>query len=147
MSLGPNRKRSGSPLEKLKSLHPRVQLRLGLAGGGALLISANADANERDSLQARWCTATACTGTSATRPETAEAAGYRRAASEAADTGNTKQAFGLAIGGAGLVAASVGAILILRGDEGREGERARTRARAGAAPLPGGGMATASFSF
>ena len=37
MSLGPERRRSRSPLERLKRLHPRVQLRLALAGGGALL--------------------------------------------------------------------------------------------------------------
>ena len=119
-----------------------------VAGGGALLLSANADANTRDAMQARWCTATACNGTSATRRETAEAAGYRRAASDAADTGNTKQAFGLALGGVGVIAGTVGAVLLLRGD-GEHSEKAapRARARAGAAPLPGGGMATASFSF
>jgi len=98
-------------------------------------------------MQARWCTATACSGTRARLPETAEAASYRRAASDAADTGNTKQAIGLVLGGAGLVAGAVGAVLLLRG-EGNEHDRApRARARAGAAPLPGGGMATASFSF
>jgi hypothetical protein len=118
-----------------------------IAGGGALLISADADADERDVLRARWCEATACSGASATRPESAEAAGYRRAASEAPDNGNTKQAIGLALGGAGLVAGTVGAILLVRGDgDGREG-KPRARARASAAPLPGGGMATAVFSF
>lgn len=120
-----------------------------LAGGGALLISADADADTRDAMQARWCLATSCTGTSATRPETAEAAGYRRAASEAADTGNTKQAFGLALGGAGLIAGTVGALLLLRGDGERESgtPRARARTSATASPLPGGGIASASFAF
>lgn len=37
MSLGPERERSRSPLQQLKDLHPRVQLRLALAGGGALV--------------------------------------------------------------------------------------------------------------
>jgi len=37
MSLGPERNRPNSPLDRLKGLHPRVQLRLALAGGGALL--------------------------------------------------------------------------------------------------------------
>lgn len=115
-----------------------------IAGGGALLISANSDADTRDVMRARWCDATACTGASATRPESAEAASYRRAASEAADAGNTKQAIGLALGGAGLVAGTVGAILLIRGDGSREG---KPRARASAAPLPGGGMATAAFTF
>ena len=114
-----------------------------IAGGGALLLSADSDADTRDVMRARWCAATACTGSSATRPESAEAASYRRAASEAADTGNTKQAIGLALGGAGLVAGTVGAILLIRGDGSREG---KPRARAGAAPLPGGGMATAVFA-
>jgi hypothetical protein len=117
-----------------------------VAGGGALLISANGDANDRDAAQARWCTATACSGgTTATRAETPEAASYRREASEAADTGNTKQAFGLAVGGAGLIAATVGAILLLRDDT--HPEKPVTRARASAAPLPGGAFASAAFTF
>ena len=37
MSLGPERNRSPLSLERLKTLHPRVRLRLALAGGGALL--------------------------------------------------------------------------------------------------------------
>jgi hypothetical protein len=118
-----------------------------IAGGGALLVSAGSDADNRDAAQARWCTATACNGTAATRAETAEATAYRREASEAADTGNTKQAFGLAIGGAGLVAATVGAILLLRGAPEHPEKPVVTRARASATPLPGGGFATAAFSF
>ncbi|HVH44908.1 MAG TPA: hypothetical protein VM925_21290 [Labilithrix sp.] len=120
-----------------------------VAGGGALLISADADADTRDSMRARWCAATACTGTTASQAETAEAAGYRLAASDAADTGKTKQAFGLALGGAGLVAGTVGAILLLRGEDRSEktGPSTPARARATAAPLPGGGIASATFSF
>jgi len=37
MSLGPENKRRPSPIEPLKRLHPRVRLRLLLAGGGVLL--------------------------------------------------------------------------------------------------------------
>ncbi len=148
--------RSGAPLrmsvarEPNDSVVPWLLLSGGLAfvaGGGALLLSADGDADERDRMQARWCEATGCSGSSASRPETAEAASYRRAASDAADAGNTKQAIGFALGGAGLIAGTVGAVLLLRGStDGPEG-KPRARAHAGAAPLPGGGMATASFSF
>ncbi|MBN9165609.1 MAG: hypothetical protein BGO98_42005 [Myxococcales bacterium 68-20] len=124
-----------------------------IAGGAALLVSADADTNTREKMQARWCNVTACTGTgtgtTATRAETAEAAEYRRAATDALDTASTKQAFGLGLGGAGLVAGTVGAILLLRGEKTveKDHQRPHPRARAGAAPLPGGGMATATFSF
>jgi hypothetical protein len=115
-----------------------------MAGSGALLVSADADADTRDAMQARWCTATACTGgTTATRGESAEAATFRREASDAADIGNTKQAVGLALGGIGLVSATVGAILLLRGDD--RGERRVMRASA--SPVPGGGFASAAFSW
>lgn len=121
-----------------------------VAGGAALLVSADADTNTREKMQARWCNVTACTGTTSTLAETAEAVGYRRAATEALDTASTKQAFGLGLGGAGLVAGTVGAILLLRGEDTvveKDHHRPHPRARAGAAPLPGGGMATATFTF
>ncbi len=138
--------------EHRESVLPWLLLSGGLAfiaGGAALLVSADADTNTREKMQARWCNVTACTGTTATRAETAEAAEYRRAATEALDTASTKQAFGLGLGGAGLVAGTVGAILLLGGEDAVEKDhhRPHPRARAGAAPLPGGGMATATFSF
>ncbi|MDF2695979.1 MAG: hypothetical protein K0S65_4362 [Labilithrix sp.] len=119
------------------------------AGGGALLLSADADADRRDAMHAKWCSLTACSGGTATRAESSEALSYRQAASDAGDVGRTKQAVGLALGGAGLVAGTVGAILLLRGDEPKEKPRSTrgTRPRASATPLPGGGFATATFAF
>lgn len=122
-----------------------------VAGGGALLMSASADADRHEELQAKWCSLTACTTPSSARTESAEALGYRRSADEAADAATTKEVIGVVLGGAGLVAGTAGALLLLRGDERAESENARRshgqRARAGAAPLPGGAMATAMFSF
>jgi hypothetical protein len=121
-----------------------------MAGGGALLVSASSDADTRDSMRAKWCTATACTGTTATRPETAEAAAFRREASDAASTGNTKQAVGLVVGGTGIVAATVGVILLLRNDSKSSTTEKRVTTRASTAaiqPLPGGAFATTSFTF
>jgi hypothetical protein len=120
-----------------------------VAGGGALLVSADSDADRRDELQAQWCSLTACASAGAPRPETPEAARYRHAASEAESTGTTKEVLGLTLGSVGLVAGTVGVLLLLRGaDDRSEKERpATTRTRAGAAPLPGGGLATATFSF
>jgi hypothetical protein len=120
-----------------------------VAGSVALLISAESDADARDEAHARWCTLTACKGATTTRPETPEAAGFRREASDASDTKDTKQAIGCALGGAGVVAASVGAFLLLRGDGSAEKAAiARLpRARASVAPLPGGGLASAMFAF
>jgi hypothetical protein len=121
-----------------------------VAGGGALLLSADADGNRHDTMQARWCMLTGCVDGTATRAESAEATAYRRAASDAADVGTTKQAIGLVLGGAGFITGTVGAVLLLRGDDGIEKHSTRAptrRTRASASPLPGGGMATATFSF
>jgi hypothetical protein len=119
-----------------------------MAGGGALLVSASSDADTRDAMQAKWCTATACNGTTATRPETAEAAAFRREASESASTGNTKQAVGLVLGGTGIVAATVGVILLLRSDNKSSSTEKRVTTRASVEPLQGGGaFANAAFSF
>jgi hypothetical protein len=119
------------------------------ATGAALLLSADSDADVRDSMQTRWCAATACTRSEGPRRETTDAAGYRRAAIAADDAAATKQALGLVLGGAGLVAGTIGVILLLNGQDGapRKNTRANTRPRAGAATLPGGGAATAAFSF
>ncbi|MBX3265013.1 MAG: hypothetical protein KF782_35400 [Labilithrix sp.] len=56
-----------------------------------------------------------------------------------------KQAFGLTLGGAGLVAGVVGAVLLLRGED--TSAKDRPRGSASAAPVPGGAVATAAFTF
>lgn len=118
------------------------------AGGSALLVSAVADADARDSMQARWCTATACTGAAGAQPETAAATSYRQAAASAADNAHTKQAFGVALLGSGAIAAAVGTVLLLRsGSTSSEKASAPSRTRASASPLPGGAMAMTEFSF
>lgn len=121
-----------------------------IAGSTALLLSASSDADKRDENQSRWCAATACTGgVTATRPETAEAASYRQEASDATSSGNTKQAFGLALGGVGIVSAAVGTILLVRGEDDRVEERPRSgsRVRANAAPIAGGAFGTVGLAF
>lgn len=122
-----------------------------VAGGSALLVSSASDADTRDEMQSRWCTATACRGgTTATLPESAEAAASRRASADAASSGNTKQAFAFVLGGAGLVAAAVGTVMLLRSSEPANERAAKpktARTTANVAPLPGGGFASASFSF
>lgn len=115
----------------------------GVIGGAALLFLADRDASARDSMQARWCATTGCSGNAATRPESAEAAGYRRAAADATDAGNLKQILGFGIGGAGLVAAAIGTVLLVRQQPVKE----RRSVRASATPLAAGGYATATFSF
>lgn len=108
--------------------------------GGIVLFAASAsDASDRDEAQSRWCLATACQGTRATRAETAEAASYRREAQDAADAGNTKQAIGLALGGAGVVAAALGAYFFIKQRE--------TGVHAHVSPLPGGAYAGATLAF
>ncbi len=99
-----------------------------IAGSAALLISAHADAGTRDDLQTRWCTLTECRGTISTRPEAPEAARVRQEATAAGETKDTKQALGFALGGAGFVAATVGAFLLLRGDGIEEHASARPKA-------------------
>jgi hypothetical protein len=121
-----------------------------VAGGGALLLSASADADRHEELRAKWCSVTSCATPSAAQSESAEAAGYRRAADDASRSADTKEIIGLVLGGAGLVAGTAGAFLLLRGGDRSEsgsGRRSTNHARAGAAPLPGGAMATAIFSF
>ncbi len=124
-----------------------------IAGSTALLLSASSDADKRDENQSKWCAATACTGgVTATRPETAEAASYRQEASDATSSGNTKQAFGLALGGVGIVSAAVGTILLVRGEDDRVEERpsrsrSGSRVRANAAPITGGAFGTVGFAF
>lgn len=119
------------------------------AGGGALLFAAGADAEQRDAMQSRWCSAVACSGQTATRYETREAASYRLAAAEAARSADAKQAIGVALVGTGVISAAVGTVLLLRADDHTEKKAgdARLRPRASAAPLPGGGFASATFSF
>jgi hypothetical protein len=85
-----------------------------LGGGTALLVSSADDGDRRDAYQARWCTATSCVDGVASRPETADAAMYRREAADATSAGNTKQAVAFALGGVGLVSAAIGAVLLLR---------------------------------
>lgn len=119
-------------------------------GGVALFVASASDVSARDSNMQQWCDATACVGTTATRPETAEAAAYRREAFDAASRGNTKQIAGAIVGGAGLASIAVGTYLLVRhgGEQGDASRSARTGAlRVDAAPLPGGAMAGAALSF
>lgn len=107
-----------------------------LLGGAGLLIASSSDASDRDMYQQRWCNETACNGTTATRPETAQATADRRAAEDAADSGNTKQVAGFVLGGVGILGAAVGTYLLV------------TRHREAPATVswtPGGAMA--SFRF
>lgn len=108
-----------------------------LLGGAGLLIASSSDASDRDMYRDRWCSETACTGgTTATRPETAQATADRRAAEDAADSGNTKQIAGFVLGGVGILGAAVGTYLLV------------TRHREAPATVswtPGGAMA--SFRF
>lgn len=117
---------------------------LGLLGGSVtLLVAADSDADDQRSLQDRWCTATACAAGAPTRPETAEAAALRRRADETGDRETTKETLGYALGGAGLVSATIGAILLLRGERHAE----RTSFRAGTQLVRGGAIAGATISF
>lgn len=128
-----------------------------VGGGGALVVgavvllaSSAGDASTRDDNMTRWCDATACAGgATATRPETPEAAAFRREAYDAATRGNTKQLVGGVFGGVGAVSIGVGVYLLLRKEAREETAKAASasRLRIDAAPLAGGGMAGASFSF
>lgn len=126
-----------------------------LVGGGgalivtaaALLISSSGDASTRDEDTRRWCDATACAGGgAATRPETAEAAAFRRDAYDAASRGNSKQVIGGVLGGVGVVGVGVGVFMLLRGGD-KEAASHATRLRIDAAPIAGGGMAGAHVTF
>jgi len=126
-----------------------------LVGGGgalivtaaALLVSSSGDASTRDESTSKWCSATACTGGgAATRPETAEAAAFRRDAYDAASRGNTKQVIGGVLGGVGALGIGVGVFMLLRGGE-KEVPSQAARLRIDATPLAGGGMAGAHFTF
>lgn len=119
-------------------------------GGAGLLVSSTSDARERDDDMRRWCDATACTGgATATRPETPDAAGYRRDAVDAADRGNTKQIVGGMIGGVGVIGMAVGTYLLVRDGGGHERSAVKRApsVRAFAAPTPGGAAASALFTF
>lgn len=118
-----------------------------IVGGVVLLAASSSDASDRDEAQSRWCLATSCQGTRATRPETAEAATYRREAQDAADAGNTKQIAGLVLGGAGIVAASVGAYFFIKQRDANSTASAQAIVRPSVTPLPGGGYAGATLSF
>lgn len=121
---------------------------LGVVGGAALLISSGTDADERDAMRARWCSATACNGAAPTLPESAEAAGYRRAAEDAGDSSTTKQTVGLILGTTGAITAGIGALLLFRhGDEKPRARSSTGLARTAVAPLPGGAAASAAFVF
>ncbi len=114
-----------------------------VAGGAALLVSSSDDSDKSDGFQARWCTATVCQNGAATLPETTDAASFRREAGEAADAGNTKQAIGFVVGGLGLVGATVGVVMLLRGG-GPTSSKDRTHALTPRF-MPGG--AGAAFTF
>jgi len=128
-----------------------------LVGGGAalaatsvaLFIASGSDVDERDDSMRRWCDATACAnGTTATLPETEEAAAFRRQAYDAADSGNTKQIIGAVAGGIGVVGIAVGAYLLLsRRSETSEASAAGVRVRVEARPLAGGAFGGATLSF
>lgn len=118
-------------------------------GGLALLVSSSSDVSARDESMRQWCEATACTGgTTATRDETAEAASFRREAESAASRGNTKQIVGAILGGAGVASIAVGTYLLITNRERTDAARAtRAGLRVDAAPLPGGGIASAVLRF
>lgn len=121
-----------------------------LALGGVLLfVASSSDVSDRDAKMQQWCDATACVGgTTATRPETTEAAAYRREAYDAASQGNTKQVVGAVLGGVGIAGIAVGTYMLIKNREQADAPRAaRTGLRVDASPLPGGGMAGASLVF
>ena len=119
-----------------------------VVGGGALLVSSASDANARDENQRAWCAATACSdGITATRPETAEAASYRREAVDASDRGNLKQAFGVTIGLAGLVTAGIGTYMLVRESKDARPRDALQKVRVSASPTLNGAFANAAIQF
>lgn len=102
-----------------------------LAGGGGLLLSAATDASDRGASGGQWCAGVGCANDVLSRSRASDAAG-------------TKQAVGVALGGAGFVAAAVGAVLLSRHVR-AQGEA--PQARATIAPTPGGVVGSASLSF
>ncbi len=121
-----------------------------LLGGVILMASSTSDVSARDDNMTKWCDATACAnGTTATRPETTEAASFRTASYDAASRGNTKQLVGGILGGVGMVSIGVGVYMLLRNAaQETPAKAARTSSlRLEAAPLAGGGIAGASFAF
>ena len=125
------------------SLFPWILVGGGLtlvAGGAALLVASSDDSDRSDAFEGRWCTATACRNGDATLIESTEARSFRREAGDAADAGNTKQAIGFVVGGVGLVGATIGAVILLRG-----GGASKDRIQAMPRFIPGG--AGASFTF
>jgi len=113
-------------------------------GGVVLFAASTGDAGTRDEMQANWCVLTKCNQNRATIPETPEAAAFRARSEDAASSGNTKQAVGLALGGLGLAAGVVGAYFFMTS---KKTESSTPTARASFSPLPGGGYASASLSF
>jgi hypothetical protein len=118
-------------------------------GGVLLIVASSSDISARDESMRQWCDATACVGGStATRPETEDAASFRREAYDAASRGNTKQIAGAIIGGIGLAGIAVGTYMLVKKMERPDAPRAeRTGLRLDGAPLPGGAMAGASLVF
>lgn len=118
-------------------------------GGVLLFVASSSDVSDRDASMQQWCDATACVGgTTATRPESAEAAAFRREAYDAASQGNTKQILGAVIGGVGIAGIAVGTYMLVKNREQADAPRAaRSGLRVDGAPLPGGGMASASLVF
>ena len=118
-------------------------------GGVALFVSSSNDVSARDAAMQKWCDATACVGTTATRAETSDAAAFRREAYDAASSGNTKQVVGAILGGVGVAGIAVGTYMLVKhgGERADSPRAARTGLRVDAAPLPGGAMAGAAFTF
>lgn len=105
-----------------------------------LLVASASDVAARDDATRRWCAATACVGTAATRAETPEASELRREAFEASSRGNAKQVIGVVAGGVGVVSAAIGALLLLR-------RGSEARARVDVTVAPGLAAATATLRF
>jgi hypothetical protein len=117
-------------------------------GGVLLFVASSSDVSARDASMRQWCDATACSGTTATRPESTDAAAYRREAYDAASRGNTKQIIGGVLGGIGVAGIVVGSyMLVKKSREGDSPRAARAGLRVDASPLPGGAMAGASLAF
>jgi hypothetical protein len=119
-------------------------------GSVLLFVSSSSDVSSRDENMQQWCDATACAnGTTATRPETEEAAAFRREAYDAADRGNTKQIFGAVLGTVGIAGIAVGTYMLIKnsGDQSDSPRAARPGLRVEASPLPGGALAGASLTF